>query len=145
MSKRSRATKIKRSLLNEIGHKGRIRCFYCNCRTRRDSITLEHILPDSLGGATDRDNCVLVCEQCNIIRSKILNSMLIIDKFEKFINEQPNRQKHYYNLYWSHVNSLAQCLVKHSDRVKICFDDAISWIEQKHRDYIERGVYNVGL
>lgn len=47
------------------------RCCWCARRFsdeagRRDSPTLEHVIPRSLGGSKlDPDNCVVACERCN--------------------------------------------------------------------------------
>lgn len=47
------------------------RCCWCARRMsdvagRKDSATLEHIIPRSLGGSkTDPDNCAVACERCN--------------------------------------------------------------------------------
>ena len=54
----------------QIGEAQNWRCCYCGRRTvdepnRRDSATLDHVIPRSRGGANHRDNLVLSCAECN--------------------------------------------------------------------------------
>ena len=41
------------------------RCFYCWSRRR---LTVDHVVPESSGGTTDKTNLITACEKCN--RSK---------------------------------------------------------------------------
>jgi hypothetical protein len=41
------------------------RCQYCNCEVTPNSATVEHILPESRGGATSWLNCCTACHECN--------------------------------------------------------------------------------
>jgi 5-methylcytosine-specific restriction endonuclease McrA len=40
-------------------------CQYCGTKVRRDSATIDHVLPKSRGGATSWENCVTACKKCN--------------------------------------------------------------------------------
>lgn len=46
------------------------RCCWCGCATvpepnKRNSVTVEHILPRSMGGSNDMDNLAAACARCN--------------------------------------------------------------------------------
>lgn len=43
----------------------RFTCAYCGQVFRADDLTVEHIVPQSRGGATDFLNCVSACSDCN--------------------------------------------------------------------------------
>jgi 5-methylcytosine-specific restriction endonuclease McrA len=59
---RSRVTFSKRNLLV----RDKFRCAYCG--TRRERLSIDHIVPKSRGGETSFENCVIACSTCN--RSK---------------------------------------------------------------------------
>lgn len=40
-------------------------CQYCGTKVRRDTATIDHVLPKSRGGLTSWDNCVTACKKCN--------------------------------------------------------------------------------
>ncbi len=40
-------------------------CQYCGCRPGSAELTIDHVLPRSLGGTSRWDNCVLACVDCN--------------------------------------------------------------------------------
>lgn len=40
-------------------------CQYCGKKPKEDECTLDHIIPKSMGGATNWTNCVLACYKCN--------------------------------------------------------------------------------
>lgn len=42
-----------------------IRCHYCGCALHRESVTREHIVPQSSGGSDDASNIVMACKRCN--------------------------------------------------------------------------------
>lgn len=42
-----------------------LRCQYCGRRPGTRSLTIDHVLPRSLGGTTSWTNCVLACAECN--------------------------------------------------------------------------------
>jgi hypothetical protein len=58
-----RATRIKirkAQLLRKDPH-----CRYCGKRLTAPTATMDHVVPESLGGTDDRDNLVLACHFCN--------------------------------------------------------------------------------
>jgi len=50
----------KRNVLVRDGFK----CSYCG--TRKERLSIDHIIPKSRGGKTNFDNCVAACKTCNI-------------------------------------------------------------------------------
>lgn len=40
-------------------------CQYCGSRLKSEKITIDHIVPKSMGGRTSFDNCVIACSGCN--------------------------------------------------------------------------------
>lgn len=44
-------------------------CAYCGQVFRSEELTVEHIVPQSRGGATDFSNCVSACSACNSMKS----------------------------------------------------------------------------
>lgn len=41
------------------------RCLYCNIKLAPSKITIDHVIPRSLGGTTSFSNCVVACSACN--------------------------------------------------------------------------------
>ena len=41
-------------------------CQYCGAQPGAESITIDHVLPRSQGGASSWTNCVAACERCNV-------------------------------------------------------------------------------
>lgn len=59
----------------------KINCLYCNkFITARNDLTLDHVLPKSLGGEDCVNNLALVCKQCNYDK----RSMLLTDYLNEF-------------------------------------------------------------
>ena len=56
---RNRVPFSKRNVLARDGFK----CAYCG--TRKEKLTIDHIIPKSRGGKTDFENCVASCKPCN--------------------------------------------------------------------------------
>jgi 5-methylcytosine-specific restriction endonuclease McrA len=44
-------------------------CQYCGCQPGSEELTIDHVHPRSLGGATTWENCVLACVSCNARKS----------------------------------------------------------------------------
>ncbi len=42
------------------------RCQYCGCKPRPDEITVDHVVPQTQGGISCFENCVLSCVKCNL-------------------------------------------------------------------------------
>jgi 5-methylcytosine-specific restriction endonuclease McrA len=47
-------------------------CQYCGDAFPGSQLTIDHVVPRSLGGATDWDNCVAACRPCNTKKSSKL-------------------------------------------------------------------------
>lgn len=45
-----------------------IECHYCGCRLTLLTLTLEHVMPLSMGGAMGIKNIVAACRACNLAR-----------------------------------------------------------------------------
>ena len=63
MSRDSGVKALRERVADQAGH----RCGYCLTSSRLVGATfeLDHLLPESLGGATEEDNLWLACPQCN--------------------------------------------------------------------------------
>lgn len=48
-----------------VFYRDQFTCQYCGIRTNKNNITLEHILPKSLGGISSFENCITSCNLCN--------------------------------------------------------------------------------
>jgi 5-methylcytosine-specific restriction endonuclease McrA len=46
-------------------------CQYCGIKCTRSKITIDHIVPKSLGGKTDYLNCTSSCQPCNKYKSNL--------------------------------------------------------------------------
>ena len=73
----NRPGKKKGDLLKELFHKQRGLCCYCKCNMtlRRDeqhSVTVEHIIPKSLGGTLEKGNVRAACRKCNTNRGNTM-------------------------------------------------------------------------
>ena len=58
------------SLRHQVSVRARYQCEYCLIQQRLAGIklTIDHIVPESLGGMTDLDNLCLACWDCNQIK-----------------------------------------------------------------------------
>lgn len=66
-------------------------CQYCGETFNGRELTIDHVLPRSMGGGTSWENCVTCCKKCNFTKGN-----------KKWT---PNREPHKPN-YWSLVNSV---------------------------------------
>ena len=57
---RSRVAFTKRNVLI----RDRFQCAYCG--TRKEKLSIDHIIPKSRGGSTTFENCVAACKTCNL-------------------------------------------------------------------------------
>jgi hypothetical protein len=57
-------------LQHQVAERSQYRCSYCQSQQRLMgvSLTIDHIIPQSLGGATELDNLCLACWDCNLIK-----------------------------------------------------------------------------
>lgn len=76
---------------NQIWHKAGGRCAHCGATHCKR--TIDHIIPKSRGGGTDRDNLMPLCRKCNEARG---SKEIDIDEFYPFADEwERNRAKSY--------------------------------------------------
>jgi 5-methylcytosine-specific restriction endonuclease McrA len=57
-----RSSDAKRMWRESIKERDGHRCVYCGSI---ENLTIDHVRPRSLGGATSADNCVTACRPCN--------------------------------------------------------------------------------
>ncbi len=48
-----------------IYKRDRYTCQYCGARPRTEELTIDHVIPRSMGGTSTWENCVLACLDCN--------------------------------------------------------------------------------
>lgn len=65
----SRYTKVPRNTVKysrvRVLKRDRLTCQYCGAQPGMSELTVDHVQPQSRGGATHWDNCVACCEKCN--------------------------------------------------------------------------------
>ncbi len=61
---------ISDALQQQVAERSQYRCNYCQSQQRLMgvSLTIDHIVPQSLGGTTELDNLCLACWDCNLIK-----------------------------------------------------------------------------
>lgn len=77
--------------LRDLFNKQRGQCCYCRCnmtlkRGLEHSVTLEHIIPRSLGGISEKGNIRAACWKCNTERG---SSMGLPEKFRPINRDKP--------------------------------------------------------
>ena len=46
-------------------------CQYCTTRCKSDEVTIDHIVPESRGGADSWENTVTCCKSCNLLKDNM--------------------------------------------------------------------------
>ena len=69
-------TPISTQLRHEVAEKSQNRCAYCLSQQDISGIqfTIDHIIPESLGGETEIDNLCLACWDCNLIKQNRISA-----------------------------------------------------------------------
>lgn len=71
------ATFIAPQLRQEVAEKSKNRC--CYCLSQQDvsgmKYTIDHIIPESLGGETEVDNLCLACWECNLYKQNRISAI----------------------------------------------------------------------
>ncbi|MDB9524900.1 HNH endonuclease signature motif containing protein [Oscillatoria sp. CS-180] len=64
-------SRISESLRLAIVEQFQSRCAYCQTQQQISGVrlTVDHIIPESLGGATEKDNLCLACWDCNLYKA----------------------------------------------------------------------------
>jgi len=68
-------------------------CVYCGCGLDLETATIDHIHPQSKGGATSWDNCAIACKKCNHTKG----DELPIGRFKP--NKEAKEPSHFSPLY----------------------------------------------
>ena len=53
----------------EIFNKYKGHCAYCGCRLKTNTMTIDHLKPQSNGGTSDIDNLMPACRSCNATKA----------------------------------------------------------------------------
>lgn len=87
--------RISESLRLSVVNKFQSRCAYCQTQQQISGVrlTVDHIIPESLGGVTEESNLCLACWDCNLYKAA---RIAIYDKFE----QQAIRLFHPQNQLW---------------------------------------------
>lgn len=72
--------------------KGNKKCYYCGKNVPKKTITLDHIIPQDLGGPTIPENLIPCCAKCNSLKSNMnLQQFMLYRSMEK--NEKSQYRK----------------------------------------------------
>lgn len=58
-------------------------CYHCEQRFKAGDLTMDHLVPISRGGKTDKKNCVPSCKDCNTKKGYKTRAELAMDDLEK--------------------------------------------------------------
>ena len=62
----STANRVKKKIIfDQVKCRGYAPCSYCDRKITFAQATLDHVMPQVLGGKSDRGNLVLACKKCN--------------------------------------------------------------------------------
>ena len=100
------SSRISEDLRRIVAENSRYRCSYCQSQQNimGTALTIDHIVPESLGGATSEDNMCLACWDCNLIkgnRTTAVNPQTgeIVRLFH------PNQQVWENHFYWNEAGT----------------------------------------
>ncbi len=62
------------------------RCHYCGGSFRPDELTMDHLIPLSRGGTSERQNIVAACKECNNKKKYLLPA-----EWDEYLNSISNR------------------------------------------------------
>ena len=77
--KKARAIRQSRWWKNEL-KKGI--CFYCNQKFDPDQLTMDHIVPLSRGGRSNKGNIAVCCKECNNKKKYMTPAELVLQKIK---------------------------------------------------------------
>lgn len=71
------ATSISAKLRNKILNRDKFHCVYCRSQQSLlgSSLTLDHIIPQSLGGSSTEKNLCAACYDCNFIKANRIHAL----------------------------------------------------------------------
>lgn len=68
-------------------------CQYCNTQFPRQTLTLDHVTPISLGGKTNWENIVAACQTCNSLKGNKTKMKPMITPYRPDYYELVNKRK----------------------------------------------------
>ena len=90
-SERKRQLKINAQLKKRLfGNLFVAPCYYCRLVFLKDELTIEHIIPLSIGGTNDDNNIALACAPCNHQRGRetwLLKKKILRKQYEQHSSE----------------------------------------------------------
>lgn len=86
----------------EVARRGRHRCSYCQCQEQVVGalFTIDHIIPQALGGSDDLNNLCLACWDCNRLKRTHITGVDPLTK-ERVALFHPNRQEWEEHFVWA--------------------------------------------
>lgn len=69
-------TNISKRLRFKIMHRDNFRCTYCGATSSQTTLVIDHIIPVAKGGATNPENLVTACHDCNAGKSDLSISVV---------------------------------------------------------------------
>jgi hypothetical protein len=96
------SSRISEDLRRVVAEKSQNRCSYCQCQQDivGTMLTVDHIVPESLGGTTTEDNLCLACWDCNLIKGS-RTSAVDPQTGEPVRLFHPNQQKWQVHFDWN--------------------------------------------
>tara|TARA_A100001015_G_C15025114_1_gene730053 strand:+ start:124 stop:429 length:306 start_codon:yes stop_codon:yes gene_type:complete len=58
-------------------------CYYCGNKFSDKQLTMDHIVPISRGGKSNKGNCVVSCKSCNNDKSFLTPAEIILKELDK--------------------------------------------------------------
>ena len=64
------------------------KCGYCGAKVTPDNYTLDHIIPISKGGLTNKNNLIICCTHCNRLKADLnVNTFInLLQQYKKNLN-----------------------------------------------------------
>ena len=62
-------------------------CYHCENRFSLDELTMDHLIPISRGGKSDKKNCVVSCKKCNSEKGSMTRAELEMKKLAVKIDQ----------------------------------------------------------
>lgn len=58
-------------------------CYHCEAKFKVDELTMDHLIPISRGGKSDKKNCVPSCKECNTKKGSKTRAEMAMDELKK--------------------------------------------------------------
>lgn len=69
--------RIPLNLRRRIIERDGLRCVYCDDDLTNAEVHLDHVIPESQGGATSYDNLQVTCRKCNLQKGVLTESVFV--------------------------------------------------------------------